>query len=331
MIVPDDVTWRRSRRGLRPLVAIAALYAGMASAIAGPAINQFEVKDLESGPGDFEFQSQNAFSTGQPSRRYFETSPGEYVYDDNTVIRQREALEIQLGITDWFRVRIGIEYEQERLDDPEVFNDAEKFGSLILEEVALEGVLVFVKPSPEGVGLGLLVEYGSPVSGGWESQSELYVGPIIEAHTGPWGLIANLAFVRFKGGQAEPGDTEFVRDEKWDFAYFVQGTYEFSKSWTLALEAYGTFDRLGNTGARSEASEIFGDFNQHRIGPIAYYTIFPGGRGTGDDIARKAAKLSEGGESDDKELSVTVGAGALFGLNENTPDTTYKLSVEIDY
>ena len=132
-------------------------------AFAGPAVNQFEVKDLDSGPGDLEFQSQNAWTTGQPRRRSAIVAPGEKAFDDNTVIKQREALEIQLGITDWFRVRLGVEFEQERLDNPATLADVNSFASLKFDEVAVEGVLVFVKPKDEGIGLGLLMEYGSPV------------------------------------------------------------------------------------------------------------------------------------------------------------------------
>lgn len=318
----------------RTSIAFLALAAGAAAAggqaLAGPAVNQFEVKDLDSAPGDLEFQSQNAFITGQPRRRFADDGNGGFVFDDNTVIRQREALEMQLGITDWFRVRLGVEFEQERLDDPASFNEAGKFGSLALDEVAIEAVVVLVKPSKEGVGLGLLVEYGAPVGGGPESQSELYVGPIIEAHSGQWSLITNLAFVKFLGGDGEIGDTDYVRDDKWDFSYFVQGAYEFSKSWTVALEAYGTFDRIGGSGHRSEEAELFGDFNQHRAGPVVYYKFFPGGAGTGDALAARAKEIADGAE-DDKELSVSIGAGALFGLNENTADTTYKLSLEVEY
>ena len=301
---------------------------------AGPAINQFEVKDLQSSPGDFEFQSQNAFSFGNPFRRSAVTAGGATVFDDNTIARQREAMEIQLGITDWLRFRIGIEYEQERVNDPASFAEAKSFGDLELSELALEGVVVFVKPKAEGIGLGMLVEYGNPVSGDPEAQAELYIGPIIEAHTGPWSLIANLALVKFLGGHAAVGDTAYVRDEKVDFSYFLQGKYRFSDSWAVALESYGTLDRIGNSGTKSEASALFGDINQHRIGPVAYYTFFPEGRSlvSGGMIERAGtASLSSEAGADDKELSVTIGAGALFGLNENTPDTTLKLSVEVDY
>ncbi|MFN0218006.1 MAG: hypothetical protein ACKVP4_04220 [Hyphomicrobium sp.] len=297
---------------------------GLAGAAAGPAINQFEVKDLQSAPGEFEFQSQNAFSTGQPRRRFVEAPPGTYAYDDNTVIRQREALEIQMGITDYFRIRLGIEFEQERLDEPGLFADRNSYGDLQLDELAIEGVFVFIKPKDNGVGLGLLVEYGTPISGGPESQSEVYVGPIIEAHAGAWSLIANLAAVRHMGGDAEPGNFDYVRDDKWDFSYFLQGQYEFSKSWALALEAYGTIDRIGNTGARSEEAELFGDTDQHRAGPVIYFTFNPDRSGGN---RAHASKLDD----EEKEVEVSIGAGALFGLNEATPDTTYKLSVEVEF
>ncbi len=313
-----------SFRAVMGIAAVAAAQCAMPAG-AGPAINQFEVKDLQSAPGEFEFQSQNAFSTGQPARRSSGTAP-DFDYDDNTVVRQREALELQVGITEYFRIRLGIEFEQERHAEPEFFADRNAFAELKLDELALEAVLVFVKPKPNGVGLGLLIEYGAPLSGGPESQSEVFIGPIVEAHAGPWSLIGNFAFVRHMGGDAEAGNTDYVRDEKWDFSYFLQGQYEFSKTWALAVEAYGTIDRIGDSGTKSEEAELFGDFDQHRAGPVVYYTFSPNGSGRAHGAA---AKLSE--DAEDKAVEVSVGVGALFGLNENTPDTTYKLSVEVEF
>lgn len=319
--------------GSRALAGVAAaawtagvLLAGLAQA--GPAINQFEVKDLESSPGDFEFQSQNAWSTGQPRRKWVDTGSGEIIIDDNSVARQREALEIQLGITDWFRVRFGVEFEQERLDDPATFAQLDSFGSLKLDEIAVEGVVVFVKPKKEGIGLGLLLEYGAPV-GAADDPAEFYIGPIVEAHTGPWSLIANLIFVSHIGGKSL--DPEYQRDEKWDFSYFTQFQYEFSDRWALALEAYGTFDRLGDSGSPGEERVFFGDHNQHRAGPILYHTFYPSEPSALN--IKAPANAAEAGEDDDevKRLSVSVGAGVLFGFNENTPDATYKLSLEVEY
>lgn len=297
---------------------------------AGPAINQFEVKDLESGPGDLEIQSQNAWSTGHPRRRWVDPGSGELVIDNNTVARQREALEIQLGITDWFRVRFGVEFEQERFDDPPSFAQLDGFGPLKFDEVAIEGVIVFVKPKKEGIGLGLLMEYGAPVSDA-DDPAEFYIGPIIEARTGPWSMIANLTFVSLVGGKSlDPGEQ---RDEKWDFAYFTQLQYAFSESWALALEAYGTIDRLGNSGTPGDERAFFGDDNQHRAGPVAYYTFYPDPPSALEIKApANAAEAAEGRDDDDaKRLSVSIGAGVLFGLNERTSDTTYKLSVEVEY
>lgn len=316
------------KRNLLVSAITLAAFAGGA-AWAGPAINQFEIKDLDSSPGDFEFQSQNAWSTGQPRRKWVEPSPGDLVVDDNSVTRQREALEVQLGITDWFRVRLGIEYEQERLDDPAALSQIDSFGSLKFSEVAIEGVIIFVKPKKEGVGLGLLMEYGSPVNSA-EEASEFYAGPIIEAHTGPWSAIANLMLVSHLGGKSL--DPEYVRDEKYDFAYFTQFQYEYSKNWAFAFEAYGTFDRIGNSGSPGEERAFFGDHDQHRAGPVVYYTFFP----CPPPISNvkppvNAAEAAEGDDDEVKQWSVTIGAGALFGLNDNTPDTTYKLSIEVDY
>lgn len=311
--------------------AAAALVAGLVMvcgvANAGPAINQFEVKDLDSEPGEFEFQSQNAWSTGQPRRRSAVVG-GERVYDENTVIRQREALELQMGITKYFRVRVGIEYEQERLEEPGSFGEAHKFGALKLDELALEGVIVFVQPKKEGVGLGLLIEYGHPMEDAQDAQKEIYIGPIIQAQTGNFTFIANLAFVKFFGGTPEDGEEPL--DRKWDFAYFLQSKYDVSDTWALALEAYGTFDRIGSSGRPNQSTRLFGDHDQHRAGPVAYYTFTPGDRNA-EFTHRSGEALRVQTDDDDKELTVSIGAGVLFGLNDNTPDETYKLSLEVEY
>ncbi len=252
------------------------------------------------------------------------------MYDDNTVTRQREALEIQLGITDWFRVRLGVEFEQERFDDPASFAQLDSFGPWKMDEIAIEGVLVFVKPKKEGIGLGLLIEYGAPISEA-EDPAELYIGPIIEARTGPWSMIANLTYVSLVGGKSLDPDEQ--RDEKWDFSYFTQLQYTFSENWALALEAYGTIDRLGNSGTPGEERAFFGDDNQHRIGPVAYYTFYPDAPSLREIKApANAAEAAEGGDDDDdKRVAVSIGTGVLFGLNEKTSDTTYKLSIELEY
>lgn len=305
---------------------ITTLCVGSATSVAGgPAVNQFEIKDLEVEVGSVEFQSQNAHSFGQPSRRIFEEGPGEFEFDENTVIRQRHALELEFGVTTFFRTRIGIEFEKERLEDPSSVVEANQFDALVLEELAVEGVFVFLPvPDSGGLGIGGLIEYQYPTESS-ESQS-LVFGPIFEFEYGDWKATTNLTLVQFFGGAAEE------RDNKLDFFYAAQLLYEASETWSFALEAYGTVDRLGNSGTLSEESLLFGDFDQHRLGPIAYYAFnagpsplarFRGGSADADD--------GEENEVGGDQVAVNIGTGLLFGLNENTPDTTLKWSVEVEF
>lgn len=290
----------------------------------GPAVNQFEVKDLEVEVGSVEFQSQNAHSFGQPRRQVFSDEPGEFEFDENTVIRQRHALELEFGVTTYFRTRIGIEFEKERIEEPSSVSQANAFDALVLEELAIEGVFVAV-PVPEqgGLGLGALVEYQYPTESS-EPQSIVF-GPILEFNQGPWTAIANLTFVHFFGGDAAE------RDAKWDFFYASQLIYKASETWSFALEAYGTIDRLGNSGTRREEQFLFGDFDQHRLGPIVYYAFNAGPSPLNElrDAKGPGDNADEGGTPD--QVAVSIGAGVLFGINENTPDATLKWSVEVEF
>jgi hypothetical protein len=146
------------------------------------------------------------------------------------------------------------------------------------------------------------------------------MGPIFEYATGPWLVAAIPMLVHDFGGDP---DEDGIRDEKWDFAYAAQLAYTFNDNWTLAMEAYGTVERLGNTGTPGEATLAFGDHDQHRIGPILYYS-YDFGRSLRPDPPR-----DDDGGIETSEL--TVGLGFLAGLNENTPDGTLKLSVELDF
>ena len=65
----------------------------VAPAVAGPAVNQFETKDLGVEVGDLQFQSQNAFSTGNPKRAARTDQNGDLKFDDNSVTRERFAQE----------------------------------------------------------------------------------------------------------------------------------------------------------------------------------------------------------------------------------------------
>lgn len=311
-----------------PLIAFAL------PAVAGPAIGQFELKDLEAEPGNLEFQSQNAHSFGQPRRRVARDDNGDLVFDDNSVARQRHALEMEATLTTFLRMRVGIEYEKERFDDVDDVAFANAFSDLKLDEVAVEMVAIVKRvPTSGGIGFGALAEFEHPIQAGDDLNSIVF-GPIVEAKYGPWGAVGNLTFVHHFGNGAR-GGTVPERDQKWDLAYATQLSYAVDENWLLTLEGYGTFDRLGNSGTPGEERAAFGDHDQHRAGPIVYYAFSPGQRG-GVSQARGLAgdDDGEGGKADgddDDAMTVTLGVGMLFGLTDNTPDQTLKWSVEVEF
>lgn len=290
------------------------------SAVAGPAVGQFEQKTLESEPGEVEFQSQNAYAFGNPKRQTLIGPGGELEADDNSLARQRNALELEFGITRHLKTRIGIEYEKERRDDPTTARSAEGYEDLKLDEYAVEAIGIIIPRKGDGLGLGVVVEYEiSAESGGAQT---LNVGPIFEWAKGPWSVTVIPTFAQFFGGERNEAGQ---KDEKIDFSYANQLKYHWSSHFDFAVESYGTIDRIGGRGGKSEEAALFGDFDQHRIGPVVYYNFTP------EFASKKKKKKSDDGDGshDDDEEMVSLGLGALFGLTDNTPTTTLKLSMEV--
>jgi hypothetical protein len=287
----------RNPPAVASLIAIACCGSG-ASARAEPVIGQFELKTLDGAAlGEFEFQSQNAWSWGHPPRQ-IAGEDGDLELDENSITRQRYALELEGGLTRFLKMRAGVEFEQERMDEPPTLTEADAFGDLRLSELGIELIAVLRARENDGAGLGVVAELEKPVDD--EEATHLTLGPIVEFQAGPWFAAAVPMLVRAFGGREEAGRRT---DDKWDFAYAAQLMHRFSARWSLALEGYGTVERLGDTGYPSDAADRFGDFDQHRAGGVLYWTL----------------------------SSVTVGAGLLEGLNANTPDHTVKLSVEVDF
>jgi len=56
---------------------------------------------------------------------------------------------------------------------------------------------------------------------------------------------------------------------------------------------------------------LFGERDLHRLGPSAYYQYVVAG-------------------GDDKQV-LSIGLGLFFGMNDSTPDYTFKWSVEFEY
>ncbi len=283
------------------MLAYGLLLAAATQVNAGPAIGQFEIKTLSVEPGEIEFQSQNAYFIGRPRHRMQEHA-GEIAADDNTVARQRHGLEVEVGVARFLKGRLGIEYERERLDDIGSFADTNAFGDIELDEYAAEAVVVLKSRSGDGWGLGVVVEYEHPAEAG--GSKTLNGGPILEVADGKWIVSVNPTLTQFFGGGRNAAG---ARDEKIDFSYSARLLYPWSKDIDLALEAYGTVERIGGRGERSDASQLFGDFDQHRVGPVAYWNF-------------------EAANGD-----ATLGLGALFGLNSTTTDVALKASFELTF
>lgn len=284
-----------------------------APASAGPAIGQFELKTLDSEPGEIEFQSQNAFAVGNPRRKTLVEPDGEIEADDNSLAKARAALELEFGITRYLKGRIGIEYEKERSEDFTTVQGANGYNDLKLDEYAVEMIGILVPRKGDGVGLGIVVEFEMPADS--SEAKTLVTGPIFEWAKGPWSATAIPMLVQFLGGERNESGQQ---DEKIDFSYATQLKYRWSEHFDFALEAYGTIERVAGRGGRSEEAALFGDFDQHRIGPIIYWNFTP-----------EFASSKKEADQDDDEQMVSLGFGALFGLNDDTPDTTLKLSMEV--
>ncbi len=273
-----------------------------------------------------QFQSQNAIAFGQPKRR-IQVVDGQTQYDDNTVAKERYALELQASMTTWFRGRVGIEFEKSRFDDVTSPALATAFDNLELSNAALEGVVIVIPPKDGRIGLGALGEYERGLT---EKLDLFSVGPIITYASGPWSAIANLLIIQHLRSD----------DRKRDFAYAAQLQYTISPAWSVALEGYGTIDRIGSSGRKSQELEGFPDFDQHRLGPVVYYrwgsaltALSP--MASPKDGAKSANPRAKGLNGDDRDGAdgepISLGVGLLFGLNGNTPDRALKVSLEVDF
>jgi hypothetical protein len=244
------------------------------------------------------------------------------VFDENSIERQRHALELEFGFSHSLKMRVGVEFEKERLEEPAAIAQANDFEDLELTEYGAELIAVVVPRRGDGAGLGFVAEFESPVDS--DASSSLVLGPIAEFQSGRWFAAAVPMVVHNFGG--DPDDGVEV-DDKWDFAYAAQLMYTFAPNWSLALEGYGTVERIGSTGHPSGSAEIFGDFKQHRLGPVLYYTYEFGSDGT----ERNASPPASWDDDESDGTSLNIGLGLLAGLNGNTPDATLKLSIEVDF
>lgn len=308
---------------LLPLMVIIALCAGLQ-----PASAQFEIKGLDVEKGNVEIEYQGDGHFGQPSRRFLETDPGppsEILFDENEVNRQRHSFELGLGLTDWLSISLGTELEQERLDDPATFSQASSFGNLVATSIQIEGTMVLFPIKHNGFGLGLYGQLEPAIQEG--DANHFSVGPILKAVQGPWSVTLNPWLGHLSGGEHDPANGVF-RDERWSFEYQWQTAYQLSEQISLAIEGYGIVNRLGDSGHPSEAALAFGDQDQHRVGPVVYYTFDAGSLRSASE-AKNNDDAQEDGDEGGSEITMSL--GVLFGLNANTSDAALKWGMGVEF
>jgi hypothetical protein len=319
---------------LSAFVASAALLGS-----AGTARAQFDIDEPEAEQGSVELEYNGDYHFGNPRRRVVEEG-GEIIADENEVLRQRHVFAIGLGLTNYFKLSVEAEFEQERLDDIDDLALANSFGDLEATEIQFEGIAVLRPLKKDGLGAALFISYVAAL--GDDDPNQFQIGPILKVAQGPWSATTNLFFIKNIGGGEREPDGSIFRDQRWDFEYAWQAKYQASERWAFALEGFGTINRLGDSGRKSEAVELFGDQDQHRLGPVAYYTLkHPRSAkmaslkdATGNDNGPAANGDGNGGNAngdDDEGTTVTAGFGVLLGLNEDTADVALKWSLEVEF
>jgi hypothetical protein len=310
----------------------------VATTLAGPAayaqLNQFEIREPKVEAGEVELEYLGDYHFGQPRRR-FEGAPGSFEFDANEFARQRHTLGLSYGFTKWLSLQFAVEAEEERRDDPESLAEARAFDALKVTEVEIEGTVVLVPARKDGWGLAALFEHNIALDR--SEADQLFLGAALQYAWGPWTATANLYGVRHFGGREEL-DGAFISDERWDFQYAAQLKYRVNESLALALEGYGVVERLGNSGTRSEERELFGDFDRHLLGPVVYYSWGGDGDraapkpGRGPRVRPAEARNGDDADNGDKDgPTYTLGAGVLFGLNDNTSDVALKWALEVEF
>jgi hypothetical protein len=316
----------------------ACLLAGaVLSGVANAQLNQLEIREPKVEAGEVELEYLGDYSFGQPRRRALVEPSGDLLFDANEFARQRHTFGIGYGLTKWLSLQLAVEAEQERLDDPESFADARAFGPLKVTEIEVEATIVLVPTPKNGLGIAALVEHNFALSR--NEADQLFLGTALQYAWGAWSATANLYAVKHFGGREEL-DGALISDERWDFQYAAQLKYGVNDKLALALEAYGVIERLGRSGTKSEEREQFGDFDRHLLGPVLYYSW-------GGDDDRSAKRRGKGlrvrgadakGKADDDDKngdsngpSYTLGAGVLFGLNDNTSDVVLKWTLSAEF
>ena len=271
---------------MKILAAILALLC-----LTGTARAEFQIQEPEVEAGEVEFQFINGWALDTPKGDDLELTTISY------------EPEIQLGITDYLMIEIGLGIEKEL----EIEDGEKNFSNLILIELEFGLQLELFDVARHGFGLALVA--GFTKSQTPEENDSVDWGAIAKLAQGPVSLTSNTYF-------SDPRTDDASQDHV-NFEYGVQLLYQLNDTIGLALEAIGEIDNIYNPDDT--------DTQPHRLGPLVYLSW------ERDEDA--GVGENEDGENglEEEGTKVTFGLGALFGLTSATPDTTIKADIEISF
>jgi hypothetical protein len=178
---------------LSAFVASAALLGS-----AGTARAQFDIDEPEAEQGSVELEYNGDYHFGNPRRRVVEEG-GEIIADENEVLRQRHVFAIGLGLTNYFKLSVEAEFEQERLDDIDDLALANSFGDLEATEIQFEGIAVLRPLKKDGLGAALFISYVAAL--GDDDPNQFQIGPILKVAQGPWSATTSAGTSSMRGRQ----------------------------------------------------------------------------------------------------------------------------------
>ncbi len=237
---------------------------------------------------------ENTFEEGEVEIQY------EATYTDDNgdgAYQHEEEIEAQFGITDWFRLTVGLGFEEE-----------EGERSFELSELEAEAQIKLIDPEKGGFGFGLFAGITRELAADDDDpdETEYALGIIAEQFFDKWLVRGNLFYI---------SDLDAEADQQFDgIEYRYQIRYQMNDDLGLGLEGYGTnkdFDEAD-------------DLNQHMIGPVVYINRDIGERGP-----KHSVKDDE--DDDDEGMQLEAQLGVLFGTNDDTADFTVKWGLELDF
>jgi hypothetical protein len=239
--------------------------------------------------GHWGVELNNGFQSGFP---YHADKPG------HADVRAASELGLQAGVTDYWMMKVALEFEREVGGNNEV------------AALVSENVFRLDKWAPRSFDVAWFTSLAAAIS--TEATNAVELGPVVSFSAGPITLAVNPFFEKTFGQNREEGIA---------FVYAYRATYSFNDLLSIGIEGYGEVEDIGNAPQTSE--------QMHRMGPVLYFGTMHGlqndlhnqeGHGSGFDSLH-------GPDYVDWHAEI----GVLFGLTETTLDTALKLNAGVDF